>query len=118
MSIPESGVGRILCRAEEIPEGGGRGFQIPAEPFPRRIFVVRHEGVLYGYDNTCPHAGSPLDFMPDRFFDPTGTRLQCATHGAQFRVHDGYCVAGPCAGKSLRPVAVAVSDGYVTVKGA
>jgi nitrite reductase/ring-hydroxylating ferredoxin subunit len=116
VSIPDRGdaaVGRAICRADEIPEGGGSGFLIPAGDYPRRIFIVRHRGALFAYDNTCPHAGTPLDWMPDRFFDPSGTLLQCATHGAQFRIADGLCVAGPCAGKRLTPVALEISGDYV-----
>jgi nitrite reductase/ring-hydroxylating ferredoxin subunit len=116
VSIPETGAavaGRVICRADAIPEGGGRGFRIPAGDYPRRIFIVRHRGALFAYDNTCPHAGTPLDWMPDRFFDPSGTLLQCATHGARFRIADGTCVAGPCAGKRLKPVALEISGDYV-----
>jgi naringenin degradation protein FdeD len=114
VSSPDDDVlGRVLCRAEDIPEGGGKGFEIGGGEFSRRIFVVRHAGALYAYRNSCPHVGTPLDFRPDGFFDSSGTLLQCATHGAQFRIADGFCVAGPCAGKRLTPVAIRVSGDYV-----
>jgi naringenin degradation protein FdeD len=115
VSSPEGGaaIGRVLCRAGDIPEGGGRGFVFGGGADQRRVFVVRHKGVLYAYRNSCPHVGTPLDFMPDRFFDPSGTLLQCATHGAQFRIEDGTCVAGPCLGKRLTPVPVMLSGDYV-----
>ncbi len=32
--------------------------------------------------------------------------LACRNHGALFAVEDGFCVAGPCAGESLEPIAV------------
>ena len=35
-------------------------------------------------------------------------------HGALFRLEDGVCVAGPCAGERLKPWPVAVIDGVVT----
>lgn len=115
MSSPkaDADVGRVLCRADEIVEGGGKSFVFGGGAEQRRVFVVRHKGALYAYRNNCPHAGSPLDFVPGRFFDPTGTLLQCATHGAQFRVDDGMCVAGPCVGKRLVPVPVVLSGDYV-----
>jgi len=106
-------IGRVLCRASDIPEGGGRGFVFGSGTEQRRVFVVRYRGALHGYRNACPHVGTPLDFVPDRFFDPSGTLLQCSTHGAQFRVADGYCVAGPCTGKRLTPVTVILSGDYV-----
>ena len=119
MSSPEGDeiVGRVLCRADEIPEGGGRGFVFGGGADQRRIFVARHKGALYAYRNACPHVGTPLDWKPNGFFDPSGTLLQCATHGAQFRVEDGFCVAGPCAGKRLVPVPVMLSGDYVVAPG-
>jgi nitrite reductase/ring-hydroxylating ferredoxin subunit len=115
VSSPEDGAapGRVLCCAADIPEGGGRGFVFGRGAEQRRLFVVRHQGALRAYRNACPHVGTPLDFVPDRFFDPSGTLLQCATHGARFRVDDGYCVAGPCAGKRLSPVEIVLSGEFV-----
>ena len=39
--------------------------------------------------------------------------IQCGLHGAQFRIEDGYCLAGPCAGRYLRKVAIAIQDGMI-----
>ena len=102
--------GRRLCRAEEIAEGAGRGFRLGAGPDLRMVLVVRRDGTLHAYENACPHMGTPLNFLPDRFFDRSGEHLLCGTHGALFRVADGFCVAGPCAGKSLRRVAIHIAD--------
>lgn len=115
MSSPDRDdvIGRVLCRASDIPEGGGRGFVFGDASDQRRLFIVRHRGALYAYRNACPHVGTPLDLAPDRFFDPSGTLLQCSTHGAQFRIDDGTCVAGPCAGKRLTPVEIVLSGEFV-----
>ena len=51
-----------------------------------------------------PAPGVPLEWLPDRFLDDSGSLLQCATHGALFLIESGECVAGPCAGQSLRPL--------------
>ena len=104
---------RRLCRADEVPEGGGRGFRFGSGPDLETVFVVRKGGMLYAYDNACPHLGTPLNFLPDRFFDRDGAHLLCSTHGARFRVADGYCIAGPCLGKSLRPARIAVAGGEI-----
>jgi nitrite reductase/ring-hydroxylating ferredoxin subunit len=95
-----------LCRADEVPEAGGRGFRRGALAF----FVVRKDGALYAYANSCPHIGTPLDWVPDRFFERRGEKLLCATHGALFRPQDGECVAGPCFGRRLAPVAIQIVD--------
>ena len=66
-------------------------------------FVVRQEGEVRGWIDRCPHAGMPLALMPDRYLTREGDLILCASHGALFRPLDGVCVAGPCAGRALRP---------------
>jgi nitrite reductase/ring-hydroxylating ferredoxin subunit len=106
------GVSRIrLCRADEIAEGKGRGFRFGAGTEQIAVFVIRHAGLLRGYANSCPHIGTPLDWTADRFFDRDGQHLLCGTHGALFRPADGFCVRGPCAGRSLAAAPLAVADG-------
>ena len=41
-------------------------------------------------------------WRPDQSLDDSGSLLQCATHGALFLIESGECVAGPCAGQTLR----------------
>jgi len=101
--------GQPLCRADEIAEGGGRGFRFGSGADLRMVLVVRRGGALHAYENACPHMGTPLNFLADRFFDRNGEHLLCATHGALFRVADGFCLAGPCAGKSLKPAAIRIA---------
>lgn len=81
------------------------------------MFVVRRDGDVFGYINICPHARTPLDWTPDQFLNRDRTYLLCATHGAQFRIEDGACIAGPCPGASLTPVPVAVESGNIVVSG-
>ncbi len=83
---------RHLCRADAVPEGGARGFRFGSGPDLQMVFVVRRGGLLYAYDNACPHLGTPLNFLPDRFLDRDGRHLLCATHGARFRIEDGNIV--------------------------
>jgi nitrite reductase/ring-hydroxylating ferredoxin subunit len=63
--------------------------------------------------NRCPHAGHPLNLLPDRFLTPDGTLLLCSSHGALFEKLTGYCVAGPCAGRTLTPLPLEVREGFV-----
>ena len=108
---------RPLCRIEEVPEGGALGFRFGSGPDFAAILVVKRQGALYAYVNSCPHLGTPLDFLPDRFLDRDGRHLLCATHGARLRIEDGYCVDGPCLGKSLRAAAIRVEGGMVALLG-
>jgi nitrite reductase/ring-hydroxylating ferredoxin subunit len=76
-------------------------------------FVVRAGGRVRGWIDRCPHAGLPLAFPPDRYLTREGDRILCGSHGALFRVDDGVCIGGPCAGKRLSPWPVRVEDAVV-----
>ena len=106
--------GVVLCRADELAEGQARGFLIGEGVARRDVILVRRDGVLRAYVNACPHQGTPLETFPDRFMDQDGL-LVCSTHGARFRVEDGFCVSGPCDGKSLTAIACTVENGVVVV---
>lgn len=104
-----------ICHIEDLPENEGRGFLVDIDGECRAIVVVRRGMNVYGYLNICPHRGTTLDWMPDRFMDATGRQLQCATHGARFEVETGRCIAGPCAGRALTPVPIGVEQGHIHV---
>jgi nitrite reductase/ring-hydroxylating ferredoxin subunit len=104
---------RVVCRLADLEPGATRAFTLGAGDWPLRGFLVRVGNEVRGYVNRCPHAGHPLDLLPGRFLTPDGTLIVCASHGALFEKSTGYCVAGPCAGKRLRSVAVEVRSGYV-----
>jgi nitrite reductase/ring-hydroxylating ferredoxin subunit len=105
-----------LCRADAIAEGKGRGFRLGEGAHQVAVFVIRSGGVLRAYFNSCPHIGTPLDWLPDRFFDRVGEHLLCGTHGALFRPKDGLCVRGPCLGKRLTAAATTIEDGVVVLE--
>jgi nitrite reductase/ring-hydroxylating ferredoxin subunit len=102
---------RRLCRLEEIPDGEAKAF--PVDGFEYEIFIHRQGQGARAFLNSCPHRGTPLDWVPDRFIAPDGEHFLCATHGALFRMEDGLCVAGPCAGARLAAVTVRVAEGWV-----
>ncbi|MFM9863539.1 MAG: Rieske (2Fe-2S) protein [Micropepsaceae bacterium] len=108
--MKHAGAGVLLCRADEVAEGQARGFLIGDGVARRDVILVRRGGVLRAYVNACPHQGTPLDTFPERFLDRDGRLFVCSTHGARFRVEDGFCVSGPCVGKALAMIAVAVAD--------
>lgn len=74
--------------------------------------MVRKAGQLYGYVDSCPHAGWPLAIM-DNYLTRQKDRLLCAGHGALFRIEDGLSTAGPCAGRALEAWPVTVRDGVI-----
>ena len=102
----------VLYRSADLAEGQAHGVQAA----DRHIILVRRHGRVYAYLNRCPHTGVNLEWLPDQFFDSSGEYLQCAVHGALFRVEDGHCVHGPCAGDALQPLRVAEVDGYIRLE--
>lgn len=118
----EADVAYAICRMNEIPSQKARGFQLmivgedgAEKPWP--IIVVRWGRQVFGYVNKCPHDGVNLDWERNQFLDPNGIRLMCGKHGALFELGTGNCVDGPCKGKSLTPVALAVLDDDICVVG-
>ena len=62
--------------------------------------------------------GLPLAQVLDRYLSEDGALIACSWHGALFRIEDGACVGGPCAGQRLTPWPVAVVDGTITTAAA
>ena len=77
------------------------------------LILYRQGGEVRAWLNVCPHAGRRLDWAPGKFMHSREGLLVCAVHGASFELEGGLCVAGPCRGDALRPVAVEVRDGQV-----
>jgi len=118
----ETNVAYAICRMNEIPSQKAKGFHLmivdkdgSQKPFP--IIVVRWGRQVFGYVNKCPHDGVNLDWERNQFLDPNGIRLMCGKHGALFELGTGNCVDGPCKGRGLTPVALAVLDGDICVTG-
>lgn len=109
----------FLCRLDDIPEGGSKGFVVGgsergSDGGAKRPFMVLRRGQkVYVYVNRCPHNRAPLDFTPGKFLSHDGAYILCSNHGALFRIQDGFCVAGPCAGDRLAAAQTAVKDGVV-----
>lgn len=80
----------------------GDGDCMRIEQDSRTFILIRHQGALYCYVNSCPHQGTELDWQPGAFLSPDRQWLQCATHGALFDIPSGRCIAGPCKGAFLQ----------------
>jgi nitrite reductase/ring-hydroxylating ferredoxin subunit len=104
-----------LCALSDIEDGESAAFTITVEDHPLELMAIRRGNKAFVYINSCPHWGSPLDLCPGRFLNRDRTLVQCSTHGAQFRIEDGYCIRGPCLGASLEYVPCIVREGEVVV---
>lgn len=108
---------RVLCLVDELDDPGAKGLMIelPDSGKQIEILLVRKAGEIYAYHNRCPHTGIQLEWIPDQFLDLDGHYIQCATHGALFRMQDGYCLRGPCTGDFLTQLNVQQVDGVVVM---
>ena len=89
-----------LCLYSDIPEGGAKGFEING----KKIVACNYRENIYIYENSCPHRSIPLEWQPDQFLDYEKTFIQCATHGALFKIDTGVCIAGPCVDDKLNKI--------------
>ncbi|WP_299183568.1 Rieske 2Fe-2S domain-containing protein [uncultured Neptuniibacter sp.] len=101
----------VLCHIDEIPEGTAKGFELTET----KLFAVKFRGEIYLYENSCPHRSIPLEWQPDQFLDYDKTFIQCATHGALFKIETGICISGPCVEDHLNSVPFTLIDGQVTL---
>jgi nitrite reductase/ring-hydroxylating ferredoxin subunit len=105
---------RPLCNFADLLDGSSTSFP-PAPGSFTGLFAVRQGDAVFVYVNSCPHIGTPLDWVPGRFLSADGSRIICATHGAEFRIADGECLRGPCFGDRLEAVMIQIKDGVVFV---
>lgn len=118
----EQPVAYAICSMNDIPSQKAKGFQLATigedgVERPWSIVVVRWGKQVFGYVNKCPHDGVNLDWERNQFLDPNGIRLMCGKHGAVFELGTGMCVDGPCKGRSLIPVNLAMIDNDICVVG-
>jgi len=102
-----------LCGLNDVEDGNSGGFFAETDGQMKSYIVVRKGTSAFVYLNSCPHIGTPLDFAPGRFLNPDKSMILCSTHGALFRIEDGYCVSGPCAEQSLSAVAIEMRDDVI-----
>ena len=95
-----------LCRLDELPDGGARGFD-SAGPRPRHACSWCAAAIgVHVWRNACPHHGTPMAWRKDAYLNAAGNRIVCYGHGALFEIDTGVCIRGPCVGQALTPVSV------------
>jgi nitrite reductase/ring-hydroxylating ferredoxin subunit len=95
-----------VCRSEEVTDPGSREFELRIGEITINGFVLHWQGQWYAYQNSCPHTGVTLNWLPNQFFDPGLEYIQCGLHGALFQPQDGLCIYGPCLGRFLTRLSV------------
>jgi nitrite reductase/ring-hydroxylating ferredoxin subunit len=105
--------GVTLGPLDLIPDGTARNFVLELRAGRFHGFVVRRGDAVHGYVDRCPHMGLPLAQKLDAYLTDDRALIACSWHGALFRIDDGACVGGPCAGAALQPWPVVVSGGMI-----
>ena len=103
----------LICTLDRLSDPGSYGFSLQAGGQPVEGFVVKRDGEVFAYRNSCPHTGAPLDWVDHQFLDIEGALIQCAVHDARFLIDTGECVSGPCPGQSLEALPIRVEDDSV-----
>ena len=80
------------------------------------MFVVMKGDAIRCYINSCPHTWVTLNWSPDQFTIEDGRLFICSTHGAQFKMGNGYCSFESCEGDYLEPVPLEVCGGLVVIE--
>ena len=115
MSVKRFSDGISLFAEALLSDPGSRGFSVTWQEQLIQGFVVRRDGNLHAYLNSCPHTGAPLDWVDHQFLDLEKRYIQCAVHDARFEIETGYCVVGPCVGRSLQSLPVRLVDDQVVL---
>lgn len=100
-----------LCHIDDLPNDSAKSFELS----DKAIFIVKKYDRVYAYENSCPHLGIQLEWLPDKFLDMDAELIQCSTHGALFIIESGECVAGPCSGQHLQPLDLQLEEGDVYI---
>ncbi len=107
--------GAPLCAVADIPEDGSAAFVADLGARRIAVMVIRKGDEIYVYENSCPHIGSPLDFISGQFLNHERSHILCSTHAARFKIEDGLCISGPCEGDRLTQINAEVRDGYIVL---
>lgn len=96
-----------VCALDELKQGEIRTARLGEDEagLPIMAMLLRdRSGAVVAYRNLCRHLPVPLDGGTGALLSDDGAHLVCGTHGATYRITDGYCVEGPCEGLSLEPL--------------
>lgn len=121
--------GIFLCNKSDLTQTGAYGISIETNAGMLDIVVValswhasQHNSQTLSdrdfkaYINSCPHLGMPMETFDHEFLDKQDSSLiVCSTHGARFRIEDGFCLSGPCSGSSLKPIPLTFTEEAIFV---
>lgn len=93
-----------ICTLSELQRKTCLGWYGIVGDIEQQCFLIYKDNEVYSYRNQCPHTGVNLEWIENQFLDGSNKFIQCATHGALFKISNGLCIHGPCLGEHLKPV--------------
>jgi len=107
---------KVVISSTEV-QNGAKGVRFPLPALGAHVtgFVIRFHDQAYAYVNQCAHVSVELDWNEGDFFTTQQDYIICSTHGAHYRPDNGFCVMGPCKGKSLKPIALIEQNGEIVI---
>lgn len=100
--------GVVVCRAEDIPDGEARRFEVDGQP----IAVIRVGDDLRALGDTCSHDDYSL---AEGEVDAYECTIECWKHGSLFDLNTGAAVTLP-ATRAVPTYDVEVVDGEVRIR--
>jgi nitrite reductase/ring-hydroxylating ferredoxin subunit len=103
----------VICRSEDLCEGGKLGFRVLYRGEPVGALLIRIGSVVAAWVNQCVHMARALDSEDDEIFDPDEGVIRCSNHGITYDPVTGACQSALCAGKSLTALRIREHDGRI-----
>ena len=104
---------RLLVSLAELQSRQSIKFAFQQEGIEREGFAAWFADQVVCFENVCRHVPITLDYGDGHFFTADQKNFVCQTHGATYEPLTGRCIAGPCAGASLKKLAIEISEGSV-----
>ena len=104
------------CNIDEIMENECVDIKITENKKQKSVFAVKKNGSFYVYLNSCPHIGTPLNLIPNKFLNHNDNHIICSTHGALFEIETGFCISGPCINKNLAQIPSTIKNNALFIK--
>ncbi len=103
----------LVCEVDVLKASGCYGWESVINGLHVQCLIIYHQNKILSYLNRCPHTGVNLEWVPHQFLDRNNEFIQCATHGALFKIGNGLCIHGPCAGDKLEAVENAIIENKI-----
>jgi len=96
----------FVCKLHDLTENQGKAFKIKEHPVA--IFKLSN-GEIYAIENSCPHAGAPLDNGTVE-----GYEVSCLWHSWAFDLKDGS--SSNCPGSKVKTYEVKIEADSVLIE--